>query len=196
MTTALSIGGVTIALRERLRFDVEVKPHRSGRREISIQAEGSAPPDLSAVNFALPVVVAYTDHLGSAKTITVLSEGPQRSDDIAGAWTSWSLTGVESLGGGGALTIGGTTYWGTVQVAYLGGTIQRMSDGSGVLLSAWSKRKVTLAGEGAASVPAVGAGTVAITSNLYTGDLVTLGVSRSWDPDTGLTSWTLEGEEP
>lgn len=194
--TALTIGGVSIPQAARLKFDLELTPNASGRRELKIQAEGTAPPSLGTVNWAAPVTVAWTDHLGTGYSITVLSAGVVRSDAISDAWTSWTLDGVESTGGGGTVTIAGTSYWASVEMSYLGGTVQRMSNGAGVLLSAWSKKKVTFSGESAGTVPAVGAGTVAVVSGLYTGNLVTLGVSRSWDPDTGLTSWTLEGEEP
>jgi hypothetical protein len=106
------------------------------------------------------------------------------------------LEGVEASGLAGTVTIAGTAYWGVTEVELMGGYVQRASNGAGTLLSAWSKKRVRLSGEGAGTGPTQGAGTVSVTTPLYTGSLITLGVRRAWDPSTGLLTWSLEGEEP
>lgn len=194
--SSLTIGGVSVPLYARLAMEVAVTRHSSGRRSLSIRCRGQLAADLSAVPWTAGVAVAWVDHLGDSGTMTILSAGPQISHDVAAAVSSWSLDGVEASGLAGTVTIAGTAYWGTTQVEPMGGTIQRASNGAGTLLSAWSKRRVLLRGEGAGTGPTQGAGTVAVTTPLYTGNLITLGVRRAWDPDTGLLAWSLEGEEP
>lgn len=175
--STLTIGGVSVALYARLAMDVQITPHPSGRRAIQIQASGTLQPDLSTVDFGQPVTIAWTDHLGDSHSITALCAGIQQSDDVAQAKSSWTLTGVEALGGQGAITISGTDYWGAVQVDHDG-----------------ARKVVALSGESAGTSPVIAPGLVTIASELFSGEILTGGSVLAWDPDVALFRWSLAGE--
>jgi hypothetical protein len=194
----LSVAGVAIARTACLDLAVEVAPDAAGVRTLRLRASGSTDPGLGSVDWAAAVTVAYPTGSGGSASITVLCPGLQREDDARSKRINWSIEGRETVApsGAGTVTVAGTVYAGGAEAEYIGGTLQRASNGAGTLLSAWSKRRVRLTGTPAATAPTAGAGTVAVTTAVYTGNLITLGVERSMDPDTGLYSWSLEGEEP
>lgn len=212
----ISIGGIAIDRRTHLlSLDVQIARGRGGLHRLTISATGWYIPDnLGSVNWDAPlsVVVPSPNSTGTAiasnrytrtvpatlptRTLTVyVPDGIQVSATIGQApIVSWSMTGWELGTGGATVTIGGTAYPGSSSVSPIGGTIRRMSNGAGTLLRAWGKRAVTLTGSGT-SVPDV-SGTVAVVSDRYSGDLLVRGVSSAWDPETGLRTWTIDGEEP
>lgn len=193
----LTIGGVSPAESTYLTLDVTEGRHASGRRTVEIRGTGLTAPDLSAVTWTGAVTFTWpiAQTLG-AKSLSVLSTGLQVQTSLSFEQhrVSWSLRGVEASGLAGLVTIGGTDYWAQVSRDPLGGTIQRKSDGSGTLLRAWSKSRVSITGEGG-SAPSV-SGSVAIVSTLYTGNILVVGVSANLDPETGLVRWTVAGEQP
>jgi hypothetical protein len=194
---AIQIGGVTVPWQCHCKgLSVDVERHASGRLRVSLKASGFYPPALSGVDWSAPVTITWADlgTDGGYASLSVLSTGVQRSDDVLGVVAGWSLIGVAAGSHAGLATIGGSTYWCSVDARPLAGPIQRMSTGAGVLMRPWSKQAVTIRGETGGSAPAV-SGAVAVTSEAFTGTLLTQGVAKSWDPETGLLTWTLEGEE-
>lgn len=172
--------------------------HASGRRTLSVSAAGWYPPALDSVAWSTtPITIGWRD-LGAStptwKSLSVWSRGPQITSDLVAPGASWTLEGVEAAGLSALVSVGGTSYWGRISVSPVGGVMQRKSSGAGVLLRAYAKRRVQIAGEGA-SAPAV-SGLVAISGTLYSGNILCSGVAAALDPATGLVSWTIDGEEP
>ncbi|WP_295586571.1 hypothetical protein [uncultured Lamprocystis sp.] len=179
MSSRLTIGGVVLAAETHLDLAVALGRHPSGRRTLQIQAGGWWPPPLDAVVWTAPVTVTYADLVTRAPaSLTVLSTGVTRTDDLAGPTCTWSLSGVEATGGSVLVTLGTTAYWATVQV-------QTTRSGT---------REVTLNGEGP-TAPVISAGSVAVTSTLYTGTLTVTATSVTSDPTTGLVAWTVTGTD-
>jgi len=191
----LSVAGIALPAETHLDLKVDLGRHASGRRTITISALGWAVPALDTVTWSAPVALVWADlATGATASLTVLSTGIQRSDDLSALTCTWTLKGVEASGLAAQVTIGGTNYWAKVSREPLGGLIQRKSDGAGTLLRAWAKSRVTITGEGG-SAPAV-SGLVAIVSTIYTGNLLVPGTGASLDPETGLIAWTVAGEQP
>jgi len=193
-TSRLTIGGVVLPAETHLDLKITLGRQPSGRKTLALAATGWSVPALDAVAWSAPVTVTYADLAsGGTASLAVLSAGVQRVDDLSGPTCQWSLSGVEATGLAAMVTIGGTAYWATVDRQPLGGIIQRKSNGAGVLLSAWGKTRVTITGEGG-SAPSV-SGVVAISSTLFTGNLLVNGVGAKLDPETGLIAWTVAGEQ-
>lgn len=194
----LRIAGAELPIEtHHLSCSVRLTCDGRGRRKIEIAATGIQPPTLTGVGWTGAVVIEWRDITsaeGGWQSLSVLSPGPQLSTDMAAITVAWSLSGIEAAENGSAVMIGGTPYWARVETSPLGGVIQRKTNGSGTLLRAWDKLRVTLTGE-SVSAPSA-AGLVAIISPLYTGNLLCFGVSCAESADSGLTTWSLNGEEP
>lgn len=192
----LTIGGVAVPIAACHSCRIVHGRNGNGRKTLRIDATGFYPPALDSINWTLPVTIVYEDlgTDGSTGSLSVLSTGIQRTDDLAAVSCTWSIDGAEATGVAGVVTIGGTSYWATVDRQPIGGVIQRKSNGAGTLLSAWGKSRVTITGEGG-SAPAV-SGVVAIVSTIYTGNILVAGVAAKLTPETGLISWTVAGEQP
>lgn len=170
---------------------------QSGRREVTITASGQYAPDVSGIDWTAGVSVAWID-LSTGDTwqsVTVLSTGIQVSADLAQLGVSWTLAGHEAPAGSVLVTIAGTAYLARMAVSPLGGIIQRRSNGAGALHRAWGKRAVSIHGE-STTVPSVTSGTIAVSGPVYSGNILCRGVAAEADPQTGLYTWTVEGEEP
>lgn len=194
---ALKIAGTTLALEtHHLRCEVQVTRLASGRRRVQVSASGWEAPDLAAIDWDAPVAIGWLDPGGAGDaevwlSISVLSPGPVYTSDVAGVLVQWSLAGVESELSSSAVTIAGTDYSAAISADPDPGQVQVMTDGSAALLQAWVRWTVRIEGEGPG--PAVSAGEVAISSAVWSGTLLTAGVSRSWDPESGARRWTITG---
>jgi hypothetical protein len=195
----LKVGSTELPIAtHHLGCTVQVERHPSGRRKVRIQATGFYPPDLSAVTWTGAVTLSWRD-LADAdaawSSLAILSAGLQQAQDLDGVTCQWSIEGWEASGLSALVTLGSTNYWAAVSVSPIGGVIQRKSNGAGVLLSAWGKSAVRIEGESGAA-PSVVAGTLSVTSTLYTGSILVRGLTKSLDPLTGLVRWSIEGEQP
>lgn len=195
----LSVAGTELPIQtHHARCEVVDSRLPSGRRTLSIRAAGWYPPDLSAVTWTAAVSIGWRDLRAATpswKTLSVLSSGPQITSDLLAPGCEWSLEGTEAPGGSVAITVGGVAYTGKQSVAPVGGLIQRRTSGAGSILRAWGKRRVRITGE-SATAPAISPGTVAVSGPVYTGNILCLGLAAEIDSETGLYSWTVEGEEP
>lgn len=195
----LRIAGVALPIdTSHLGCAVQVSRDARGRRRIAISASGIQPPDVSAVAWSAPVLVEWRDLTSDTAAwsgLSVLSAGVQRTDDMMGVAVSWALSGVEADESASPVSIASAPYWGQVSADPIGGAIQRKTDGSGTLLRAWGKRRVSIRGE-SVTPPAVSPGSVSVVSARYSGSLLVTGISVADDPGTGLVQWTLVGEEP
>jgi len=180
-------GGALISLGAATYWaSVEVSTGRSGARK-TLRVSGES--------VAVPATVGAAVTLTSAAyTGTFLVGSVTATQAPETGLLTWQLSGWDGASGAGAVSLAGTSFWGRVAREPLGGVIQRKTDGSGTFLHAWAKSRVTITGDGA-SAPAV-SGVVAVVSSVYSGNLLVAGTSVSLDPETGLVSWTVAGEQP
>ena len=194
--SALSVGGVTLpATTYQSGLTITQGYEASGARTLSLSASGVALPAISGLDYSAPITVSWGGVLGGG-SLVISTPGPSIQQSPRDGTVSWSLSGSETTLGTtpGTVTVGGVAYSGSVSVAPIGGTIRRMSDGTGTLLRAWGKRAVQITGESAAP-PSV-SGLISVTTSLYTGQILVRGVSATWDSSRAITSWTIDGEEP
>lgn len=195
----LSVASVELPIEtHHARCEVVDSRLANGRRTLSIRAGGWYPPDLSAVTWTAAVSIGWRDLRASTptwKSLSVLSAGPRITSDLLAPGCEWELEGAEASAGSVLITVGGVAYTGRQAVSPIGGMIQRRTNGAGSIQRAFGKRRVRISAESAAA-PSIAPGTVAVAGPVFTGNILCLGLTAEIDSETGLYSWTVEGEEP
>lgn len=129
----LVIAGTELPIEtHHLACTIEEGQTDTGRRTLSVSAQGWYPPTLTGVDWTAPVSIGWRDLQSSTaawRTLTCWSQGPVITSDLDAVTAAWTLSGTETAGLSSLLTIGGVSL--PRDTHHLGCTVETGWNGSG-----------------------------------------------------------------